>query len=351
VKGDNTIKKQEMIDFILTHGSPSQKYIVKRDILSVNIKSPEMLELQDQILNSKPVKRILKNQNADGWFGICLHGGIDAMDGAVSQLRALGVEPYHNFMRKAKKALYADEYPNKARRHYPPVEEYHFSRALTLACLHIDGEKPDDLLVKFQNHLIDKFERGSRVNSLDEVSREIKQARFQARYPGCRAYLPGKDFPWVSDFLVLGSSLIWKNEATVQIINAAMQNVARLAPIPVIFHIYNNHYVGSICSYAAFDYSDDCCEFPKGEIGFWLRDYNFLCKICDIQKIPYYFRQAEKLAERVKNNSLIPNLSEAALHAIQTDHGFSGKWKSETQKEVDIYCMVLHILHNAKIDF
>jgi hypothetical protein len=245
----NTMTKQEIIDLILTHGSSSQKYIVKRDVLSVSIENPDMLELQDQILDSKPVKKILKNQNENGWFGVTIHGGFDAMDGAITQLRAFGVEPYHDFMQEAKRALYADEDPHKGRHPYPPVEEYHFSRAIVLACLHIDGEEPDDLLVKFQNHLIDKFERGSRVRSLDEVSREIRQARFQAKYPGCRAYLPGKDFPWVSD------------------------------------------------------------------------------------------------------NSLIPNLSEAALRAIQVDHGSSGKWKGETQKEADIFFMVLLILHNARIDF
>jgi len=119
----------------------------------------------------------------------------------------------------------------------------------------------------------------------------------------------------------------------------------------VIFRVFNNHYVGPICSYESFDYSDDCCDLPKGQIGFWLRDYLSLCKVCDVQIIPHYFRQAARLAERVSDNSLIPNLSEAALRAVQADHGFSGKWKSETQKESDVYFMVLLILHNARIDF
>ncbi len=80
--------KRDIIDLILTHGSPSQKYIVKRDVLSVSIKNPDMLELQDQILNSRPVRKRLKNQNENGWFGVTIHGGLDAMDGAITQLRA-----------------------------------------------------------------------------------------------------------------------------------------------------------------------------------------------------------------------------------------------------------------------
>ena len=125
----------------------------------------------------------------------------------------------------------------------------------------------------------------------------------------------------------------------------------RLAPVPPIYDYYNSHYVGPICGYDNFDDCDDCCDLPKGRIGFWLRDYNYLCKICDIRKLSYYFRQAEKLAEHIKNDTFISSLSESALKAIETDHGYSGKWKTETQKQADIYYTVLHILHNAKIDF
>jgi hypothetical protein len=340
------MKKQEIVDLILTSGSPSQKYIIKRDILDEDRNNSEMFELQDKILNLKETRTILKNQNNDGWFGVYLHGGTDAMDGSVSRLRALGVEPHHDFMIKAKKALYSDEYPTKAYRTYPPVEEYNFSRAQTLANLHIEGEEPDKLLIKFQNHLIDKFQRGSHIVSLDEVSREIKSAKFI----GSRAYLPDKDFPWVCDFIVLGSSLNWKTMSSVNIITAAMKNVARLAPIPPIFDYYNHHYVAPICGYDNFDDYEDCCELPKGRIVFWLNDYNYLCKICDIKQLPYYFRQAEKLAERVKNDTFISALSDTALKAIESIYGYSGKWKTETQKIVDIYYKVLHILHNADIE-
>ncbi len=349
-KGINAImKKREIIDLILSYGSPTQKYVIYRDILSVDTNSPEMLALQEQIINLREVKKILSKQNENGWFGIYLHGGAgDSMDGSVSRLRELGVEPHHEFMRKAKWALYADEYPTKAKRSYPPVEEYNFSRAQTLANLHIKFEETDGLLIKFQNYLLDKYKRASQIKSLDEVSREIKSAKFS---PGSRAYLPEKDFPWVSDFIVLGSSLNWKTPQTAAIITTAMENVARLAPIPPIFDYYNNHYVGPICGYSEFDNYTDCCDMPKGTIIFWLRNYNFLCLICDIQKLPYYFRQAEKLAERVSDDSLTDNLSEAALQAIEASYGFSGRWKNETQRKTDIYYKALQILNNAGVDF
>ena len=345
------MKKQEIIDFILTNGNKFQKYIIDRDVLSIDKNSPYMLDLQEQIINSKEVRKILRCQSENGWFGEFLHGGAGgAMDGSVSKLKALGVESHHEFMRKAKQALYADEYPSKARRFYPPVEEYNFSRAQTLANLHIDGEKADELLVKFQNHLLDKYKNAAHITSLDEVSKEIISAKFT---PGSRVYYPDKDysFPWPSDFIVLGSSLNWKTPETTSIITAAMENVARLAPIPAIFNLQNKRYIGPICGYAKFDLYDDCCDIlPKGDIVFWFSEYNYLCKICNIQQLPYYFRQAEKLAERIKNDSLINKMSDDALKAIES-YGFSGKWKDETQKKLDVYYKVLQILHNANIDF
>ncbi|MCL2772785.1 MAG: hypothetical protein FWD71_05485 [Oscillospiraceae bacterium] len=326
------MKKHEIIELIQTNGTAAQKYIINRDILSIDKNNPDMLDLQEQIVNSKEVCQILKKQNDDGWFGIYLHGGAgDAMDGSVAKLRELGVEPNHVFMQKAKQALLIDVNPTKDKRSYPPVEKFHFSRVQTLANLHIAGETADELLVKFQNELIDKYQKAINIDSLDEVSREIKTAKFN----GARAWLKDKDnaFPWPSDFILLGSSLNWKTLRAADIITAAMENVARLAPIPNIFGYYNNHYVAPICSYELFHYSDDCCEFLKGR-GFWFRDYNYLCKICDIEKIPYYFRQAEKLAERVLDNSLIGNLK-----------------IEELSEKIDIYFKVLQILHNAKIDF
>ena len=351
------MKKLDVIDLILSYGSPTQKYVVSRDILSVDKNSADMLLLQEQILDSKEVRRILRSQNADGWFGIYLHGGAGgnlksgAMDGSIARFRELGLEMHYDFIRKAKAALYADEYPTKAKRSYPPVNEYNFSRAETLANMHIDGEEPDELLVKFQNLLLDKFRRGSKVESLDEVSRVIKSAKFANSFPESRAYLPGKDFPWPSDFIVLGSSLNWKTAAAANVITDAMENVARLEPIPAIFDVVRGHYVGPICGYSDLDLYGDCCDIPKGYIVFWLRAYNFLCKICDVSQIPHYFRQAERLAERISDDSLIDNLSAEALKAIESTYGFAGEWKTETQKQVDVYYKALQILHNARIDF
>lgn len=40
------MRKQEIIDMILENSSPTQKYIVNRDILGVDIHNPDMLALQ-----------------------------------------------------------------------------------------------------------------------------------------------------------------------------------------------------------------------------------------------------------------------------------------------------------------
>lgn len=84
---------------------------------------------------------------------------------------------------------------------------------------------------------------------------------------------------------------------------------------------------------------------------FWFRDFNRLCTICDIKEIQYFYKQTLKLKDYIEKDNFIENLSEKALKAIEATYGYSGKWKSEVQRKVDIYFRALLILHNAKIEF
>ena len=57
------MNKQEIIELILSNGNPTQKYIVCRDVLGMDIYSPDMLNLQEQIIQSKQAQKLLKKQN------------------------------------------------------------------------------------------------------------------------------------------------------------------------------------------------------------------------------------------------------------------------------------------------
>jgi len=329
--------KPKLLDAVLTNGTPSHRYIIKRDVLGEDIKSTEMLMLQEQILQLKDVKRLLKKQNNDGWFGLGLHGGA-SMDGIVTALRIMGVEAYHPFMQKAKQAVLLEKNPflqkaeNKAG--WPPVDVYCHPRVLVLAALY-NNDEDDRLLIKFQGELLRKFKQSLHIESLDEISRELTTKRFTQTsgwkwHPNAEARVYFKDkidaFPWVSDLEMLASCLNWKNEQTTEITTETMYHVSGFSPVPILF---TPPQVGPIGTYEMLDYSFDDPHLRR--FTAWrLKNYLNLCKVCDVQEIPHYYQNIEWLAECLEDGTLI------------------GKLSTPDIGEMDIYFMVLLILHYAK---
>jgi hypothetical protein len=327
---------ERLIDTVLTHGTPSHCYIIKRDVLGLDIKCAEMLALQEQILQLKGVKKLLKTQNTDGWFGLGLHGGA-SMDGIVIALRQAGVEAYQPFMKKAKQAVLAEKNPflQKAEKKagWPPVETYCHPRVLVLAALY-DNDENDTLLTKFQEELLQKFEQSLHIESLDEISRELTTKRFTQTsgwkwhpHTAARVYFKDKidSFPWPSDLEMLASCLNWKNQRTAEITTQTMYHVSGFAPVPLLF---SPPQIGPVGSYEMLDYPFDDPHLRR--FTTWrLQNYLNLCKVCNVKEIPHYFQNVLWLKEHLEKGTL-------AKHLTTPD-----------ANEIDIYFMVLLILHYA----
>jgi len=325
---------QKHLDKILSTGIASQQYIIKRDILGENIYSAEMQTLQEQILQSKEVKKLLKKQDENGWFGLGLHGGA-SMDGIVATLKDLGVESYHSFMQRAKEAVLNDRNPfaqtAERRAGWPSVEVYCHPRMLVLAALYNNGEN-DKLLIRFQDILLTRFEAAMHIESLDEISREPKTKRFTQTsgwkwHPNTEARVYFKDkidsFPCVGDLAVLAACLNWKNNRTTQLTTEAMYHVSGFAPVPIIFLPPQLAPHGT---YEMLDYSFDDPHLRR--FTAWrLRDYLNLCKVCDVRKIPHYYQNVIWLKTHLEDGTLAERLSTPYV------------------SELNIYFMVLLILH------
>jgi hypothetical protein len=247
-------------------------------------------------------------------------------------------------MQKTKQALLFNLNPDPKKDEVSGIgiRGYDFSRAFILGQLHTNSANVDKPLNIAFKRIIEIFEQSLNVNSLDEISKEIKQKK----YNGTRVYLKNKCFPWPCDFIILSSCDIWKSEKNLKIVQKSIQHLSEFMPIPTIFDYVNNHYLAPICSYHAFSFSD-LTTIPKGEIVFWLRDMNRLCKICNIRDIPYFYEQIKILHQYVYEDILIDKLSEQALKAIESYYSFNGKWKTDIQRKTDIYFKVLMILNNA----
>ena len=85
-------KYQEKLDFVLANASANILYRVKKEILKESIDTPEMLELQSQILTLPKVKKAFSCQRENGFFGSVLHGVyFDGFDSTIELLKKNGV--------------------------------------------------------------------------------------------------------------------------------------------------------------------------------------------------------------------------------------------------------------------
>lgn len=341
--------RQQITDLILQNGTVHQQYIVMRDILGMKPDAPKMEELQERVVRSRQVQKILKHQDENGWIGFELHGGVGtALDASVGCLiEDLGVEPENPAMQKAKKALLANANPDpRGKNEYNgDIRGYPFSKCAILGQLHTGGETEEVLTSAFMR-ILEIFDESSRVQSLDEVSKLCTRKK----YIGHRAYLPGKVFVWISDIIVLSTCLGWKTPEAESTVIRCLQNVARFMPIPVIFEVIKGYYLAPVCGYAAFS-CPDCTELPKGEIVWWFRDFSRMCKICRIQEIPYFYRQAEQLREDITKDTFIGKLRADSLAALEKSNPYRTKWRTEAERKTDIYFKALRLLDNAGIDF
>lgn len=341
--------KQQMIQFVLEYGNASQKYMIMRDVLNIDKSNKEMLLLQSDIIQLKAVKKMLNSQNEDGWFGNELHGGpMKAMDSTVIYLTEIGLEPTNSYLRKAKKALLANANPDlksgKVRLGFD--RGYNYSNSVILAALHLDGEELENELKDAYTRIMELFEEGAKVTSLDEISKECTKSK----YIGQRVFLDGKFFPWISDISVLARSNAWVNPMNKEIVQNAMKTVGTLMPIPNILEPFHGYYLGTIGNYLSLSLNDPL-QLPKGDIVWWIRDIQNLCRITDITHIPHFYNQVTMFKEYVINNTLITSLSKDALKAFENFYGYYNKWKNEIQVKTDIYYQALMILHLAGLDF
>ena len=99
-----------LLEFLLENGGSSIKYRIKREILHEDKAGSDMLKLQNEIMNSPKVRKVLAVQHDDGWIGSELHGVRGkGLDSCVTYLLRRGVERDSEPMRKVVQALLADK--------------------------------------------------------------------------------------------------------------------------------------------------------------------------------------------------------------------------------------------------
>lgn len=346
------MKCQNSIAFLLENAPSNILYRVKKEILQERTDSPEMLSLQEHILNLPKVKKAFACQRENGFFGSVIHGVyFDGFDSTVELLKKNGVELTDPHMVKARESL----------THWTDCEKDHFYKAGNAMDEHGRGGfraiwaeqlvelGADESLPQITEQIemaLNAFRGALEYSSPDDFS---KKATFRGEL--CRYYIKGATFPAANHIRILEKTLSWRTEENLSMVK---RSFAHCKEIMKDYHdgfIYVNcgHFVGP------FNYNWNA---PKERIS--IRDFDthpidfaWFMKGLGSASISYpvfdddnpYF--VESLIAMIEDEHFIDSINDEQLRMFKNYASITPSWRKKESSACDLYFPILLALSKA----
>ena len=343
---------QNLIDFLLENAPSNILYRVKKEILQERTDSPEMLSLQEHILNLPKVKKAFACQRENGFFGSVIHGVyFDGFDSTVELLKKNGVELTDPHMVKARESL----------THWTDCEKDHFYKAGNAMDEHGRGGfraiwaeqlvelGADESLPQITEQIemaLNAFRGALEYSSPDDFT---KKATFRGEL--CRYYIKGATFPAANHISILEKTLSWRTEDKLAMVK---RSFAHCKEIMKDYHdgiIYVNcgHFVGP------FNYNWNA---PKERIR--IRDFDthpidfaWFMKGLGSASISYpvfdddnpYF--VESLIAMIEDEHFIDSINDEQLRMFKNYASIAPSWRKKESSACDLYFPILLALSKA----
>ena len=343
---------QNRIEFLLKNASPNILYRVKKEILQERISSPEMLSLQEQIINLPKVKKAFACQRNNGFFGSVLHGVyFDGFDSTVTLLKNNGVEVTEPRMIKARYAL-AD---------WDDYEKDHFYKAGNAMDEHGRGGfraiwaeqlvelGADESLPQIKEQIemsLNAFRGALKYSSPDDFS---KKATFRGE--PCRYYIKGATFPAANHIRILEKTLSWRSEDNLSMVRRSYTHCKEIMKDyhDGIIYVNCGHFVGPFnhnwnspknkFSIRDFDtHPIDFAWFMRG-----LSTASIIYPVFDDSN-PYF---TESLIEMIENENLLDSISSEQLRMFKNYASLAPSWRKKESITCDIYFPILLALSKS----
>lgn len=346
------MKLQNTIAFLLENASPNILYRVKKEILKEEIDSPEMLLLQEQILNLPKVKKALACQRDSGFFGSVIHGVyFDGFDSTVELLKKNGVEPTNPHMIKAREAL----------THWSDYEKDHFYKAGNAMDEHGRGGfraiwaeqlvelGADESLAQIREQIkiaLNAFKGALEYSSPNDFS---KKATFRGE--PCRYYLKGATFPAANHIRILEKTLSWRTEENLSMVRCSYAHCKE------IMKDYHDGVIYVNCGYFVGPFNHNwnapknkiCIrDFDAHPINFawfmkWLGSASISYPIFDDDN-PYF---VESLVAMIEDEHFVDSISDEQLRMFKNYASIAPSWRKKESIACDLYFPILLALSKA----
>ncbi len=343
---------QKYIEFILENAPPNILYRVKKEILKEHVDSPEMLYLQNQILNLPKVKKAFACQRENGFFGSVIHGVyFDGFDSTVELLKKNGVELTDPHMVKAREALtdwkdYEKDHFYKAGNAMDEHGRGGFRAIWAEQLVELGADESLPQIAEQIEMALNAFRGALEYTSPDDFS---KKATFRGE--PCRYYIKGATFPAANHIRILEKTLSWRTEDNLAMVK---RSFAHCKEIMKDYHdgiIYVNcgHFVGP------FNYNWNA---PKERIS--IRDFDthpidfaWFMKGLGSASISYpvfdddnpYF--VESLMAMIEDEHFIDSINDEQLRMFKNYASIAPSWRKKESIACDLYFPILLALSKA----
>jgi len=343
---------KKSIDFLLEYAPSNILYRVKKEILQERTDSPEMLSLQEQILNLPKVKKAFACQRENGFFGSVIHGVyFDGFDSTVELLKKNGVELTDPRMVKAREAL----------TDWKDYEKDHFYKAGNAMDEHGRG----GFRAIWAEQLVELGADESLPQITEQIAMALNAFRGALEYTGpddfskkatfrgepCRYYIKGATFPAANHIRILEKTLSWRTEDNLAMVK---RSFAHCKEIMKDYHdgiIYVNcgHFVGP------FNYN---WNVPKERIS--IRDFDthpidfaWFMKGLGSASIVYpifednnpYF--VESLLAMIEDEHFVDSINDEQLRMFKNYASIAPSWRKKESIACDLYFPLLLALSKA----
>lgn len=275
---------------------PSIAWRIRKEIFQEDGASPQMRDLQKQILEDSEVKRIFSLQKEDGWLGGTFHD-TDEPESGIRFLMEKGVEPGHPTVQKALQAILdrgEDFDLGSMQRVGKPLDAWRLggSKLMRATVFAYAGAEEHDFVKAHIREALDAFRFAGGVKDIKDI--------FEP-YKGKKVFKSGVIWPCVYHLRLLAYTKSWRTEENQTMLAQAVTHLAALSPIPEI-KLLNKGQVISPASVFMYTFNDDMAALTDAGWMMWFHRTEMIARLGVVHQTEAIRRQLEYVSRMVKES-------------------------------------------------
>ncbi|HSK87247.1 MAG TPA: hypothetical protein VK880_02755 [Anaerolineales bacterium] len=303
------------VDRLRASTCPAIQYRIRKEILHYPSDLPEMIALQNQILQDEPVQKVFTSQGPDGWLAWNFHGYY-SMESGIRLLCEKGLEANQPVLAHALLAL--EKHTDRLARGLSKVgkifDDHGFGGAETIrAHLFVHAGNEEISLVQKQiEQALQVFKSATQVKSLESLY-EVHKGKFVFREGAC--------WPSIYHLRLLALSQGWRTPENRKMIGKSIRQLVRLSPIPDIYVRHKSQLIAP-ASFCMHDFTPDMKKLTDAGWMQWFHRMELLARLGVADQIPELKRQLQTLAEILQEGQ--------GLFTNKLNHAYFQKWGAYT---------------------